>query len=139
MLKSMEQTEQALRLNRLEEAVRELSERIDAITVQISTFAPEPHEVIRSIPILIRPAGDDFVASFVEANVNASGDTQQEAFEDVKSLILDVFDSLRSHPPEKLGPESARRLAVLRDFIRAAEESHLSGRGLRERVKEVRA
>ncbi|HET9228498.1 MAG TPA: hypothetical protein VFR31_17610 [Thermoanaerobaculia bacterium] len=116
----MEQFDHALRLDRLEQAVRALGERIDPVTLQISTFAPEPYEVLRPIPVLIRPDGDEFVASFVEANVNASGETQQEAFESLKLLVLDVFDSLRSHPSEKLGPESARRLAVLRDFIRAA-------------------
>jgi hypothetical protein len=116
----MEQFDQALRLDRLEQAVRVLSERVDPVTLQISTFTPEPYEVLRPIPVLIRPEGDEFVASFVEANVNASGETQQEAFESLKLLVLDIFDSLRSHPVEKLGPESVRRLAVLRDFIRAA-------------------
>lgn len=116
----MEQLDQASRLDRLEQAVRALAERIDPVTLQISTFAPEPYEVLRPIPVLIRPEGDEFVASFVEANVNASGETQQEAFESLKALVLDVFDSLRSHPAGKLGPEPARRLAVLRDFIRAA-------------------
>ena len=87
------------------------------MTLQVSTFSPEPYEVLRPIPVLMRPEGDEFVASFVEANVNASGKTQQEAFESLKALLLDIFDSLRSHPAEKLGPESARRLAVLRNFI----------------------
>ena len=90
------------------------------MTIQISTFAPEPYEVLRPIPVLIRPDGDELVASFVEANINASGETQQEAFESLKSLLLDIFDSLRALPAERLGPEPARRLAVLRDFIRAA-------------------
>jgi predicted RNase H-like HicB family nuclease len=89
------------------------------MTIQISTFAPEAYEVLRPIPVLIRPEGDEFVASFVEANVNSSGETQQEAFENVKALLLDVFDNLRFHPVEKLGPEPAHRLAVLRDFIGA--------------------
>ena len=89
------------------------------MTLQISTFAPEPYEVLRPIPVLIRPEGDELVASFVEADVHASGETQQEAFENLKSLVLDVFDSMRSHPAERLGPEPARRLTVLRDFIRA--------------------
>jgi predicted RNase H-like HicB family nuclease len=116
----MEQFEPTLRLDRLEQAVRALSERIDPVTLQITTFAPEPYEVLRPIPVLIRSMEEEFVASFVEANVNASGETRQEAFESLKALVLDVFDSLRSHPAEKLGPEPARRLAVLRDFIRAA-------------------
>jgi hypothetical protein len=116
----MEQFDQSVRLDRLEQAVRTLLERTDSVTLQISTFAPEPYEVLRPIPVLIRSEGDEFVASFVEANVNASGETQQEAFESLKLLVLDMFDSLKSHPAEKLGPESVRRLAVLRDFIRAA-------------------
>jgi hypothetical protein len=89
------------------------------MTLQISTFAPEPYEVLRPIAVLIRCDGNEFIASFVKANVNASGETQQEAFESLKSFILDVFDSLASHPAERLGPEPARRLTVLRDFIRA--------------------
>jgi hypothetical protein len=99
---------------------RDLADHFTLLTSQIATFAPEPYEVLRPIPVLVRPEGEEFVASFVEANVNASGETQQEAFESLKALVLDVFDSLRSHPAEKLGPEPARRLAVLRDFIRAA-------------------
>lgn len=87
------------------------------MTLQISTFAPEPYEVLRPIPVFVRSEGNEFVASFIEANVNASGETQQEALESLKALVLDVFDSLKFHPAGKLGPEPARRLAILRDFI----------------------
>jgi hypothetical protein len=86
-------------------------------TLQIDTFAPEPYRVKRAIPVSVQRRTDGCLASFVEANVNSSGDTQQEAFANVKELILDVFDSLNSLPPSKLGPGPARQLAVLREFI----------------------
>jgi predicted RNase H-like HicB family nuclease len=114
------------RLALLEDSVRELKDRLTAIeemailgtaTLQIDTFAPEPYRVKRAIPVSVQRRTDGYLASFVEANVNSSGDTQQEAFANVKELILDVFDSLNSLPPSKLGPGPARQLAVLREFI----------------------
>jgi len=60
---------------------------------------------------------DGFVASFFDANISASGETAQEAFENLKSLALDIFDSLSREAPERLGPEPARQLAVLRSLF----------------------
>jgi predicted RNase H-like HicB family nuclease len=83
--------------------------------MEIHTFAPEPYAVKKPIPIVIRPHDGEFLASFLDANVNASGETEQEAFGAVKSLILDMFEHLHRQP--KLGPKLALRLAVLQDFI----------------------
>jgi len=80
----------------------------------------KPYKVKRPIPISLQRRVDGYVASFVEANVNSSGDTQQEALANVEELILDVFDSLSSMPPSKLGPGPARQLAVLREYIDVA-------------------
>lgn len=88
------------------------------LTTEIHTFAPEPHRVKQPIPITIEQQGDDeFVASFLEANVNASGETEAEAFSNVRSLILDVYDHLVSQPAEQLGRGPRGKLAVLREFI----------------------
>ena len=63
----MEQFDQASRLDRLEQAVRTLLDRMNRpVTLQITTFAPELYEVLRPIPVLIRPEGEEVVASFVE-------------------------------------------------------------------------
>ena len=58
------------------------------------------------------------IASFFDANIHASGDTEEEAFRNLKSLILDTFDSLSAEPAHRLGPEPTRQLAVLRQFVR---------------------
>jgi len=47
--------------------------------------------------------------------VNASGETEQEAFEAVKSLMLDMLDHLARQP--RLGPKLAMKLSALREFI----------------------
>ena len=83
--------------------------------MEIHTFAPAPYKVKKPIPVLMRPHNGEFMASFVDANVNASGETEQEAFEAVKVLMLDMLDQLARQP--KLGPKLATRLTMLRAFI----------------------
>jgi hypothetical protein len=92
-----------------------LEARATSCIMQIHTFAPEPYRVKRAIPITVREHDGEFLASFVDANVNASGETATEAFEGVKVLTLDMFDHLSKQA--KLGPKLAKTLAVLREFI----------------------
>jgi len=111
----------------LEARVGELSHRISRLENRahnelavIQTFEPEPYELLRPITVAIREDGDGYMATFYDANISTAGDTEQEAFENLKSLILDVFDSLAREQPERLGPEPQRQMAVLRSFLRAA-------------------
>ncbi len=113
-------TERVQALEEQLEILLEESAGSGSCVLPICTFAPEPYRLKRPIPIVVRPEGEEFIASFVDASIHSSGETHQEAFENVKSLILDMFDSLRSHRPDKLGPAMARRLAVLQEFIDAA-------------------
>jgi predicted RNase H-like HicB family nuclease len=83
--------------------------------LQIHTFAPEPYTVKKPIPIVVRSQDGEFLASFLDANVSASGETEQEAFEGTKTLMLDMLGQLQRQP--KLGPKLAHRLAVLQEFI----------------------
>jgi predicted RNase H-like HicB family nuclease len=110
------------RLDRLEHEVELQRQRLEDLTtrggacqLQIHSFAPEPYRVKKPIPIVVRPHEGEFMASFLDANVNASGETEQEAFEGVKGLILDMLDQLSRY--KRLGPKLATRLAVLREFI----------------------
>ena len=89
-----------------------------AITVPITTFAPEPYELLRPLTVLVQEEGAGFNASLFDANIHASGDTEEEAFRNLKSVMLDIFDSLSAEPPDHLGPEPRRQLAVLQQFIR---------------------
>ena len=88
------------------------------IGVPITTFAPEPYVLIRPLLVVVQQSEEGYTASFFDLNIHASGDTEEEAFRNLKALILDVFDSLLEEPPARLGPEPKRQLAVLREFIR---------------------
>lgn len=97
----------------------EIREFIDMIFERhISNFEPEPYDAKIQIPIVIRPAGEAYEASFFDANIHASGDTEEEALRNLKALILDVFDDLSSLKPEEMGPEPARQHRVLNHYIR---------------------
>ena len=119
--------ELSTQLQRLTDRVADLSERISKLEsassssplrLAIASFAPGPYSLLRPVEVLVEQVDDAFVASFFDANVSASGDNQQEAFDNLKSLILDVYDSLLTESPERLGPELKRQLAVLEAFLR---------------------
>ena len=107
-------------MGELSERITRLEKRTSNEFAVIQTFEPELYELLRPITVAISDDGDGFMATFHDANISTTGDTEQEAFENLKSLILDVFDSLEREPPERLGPEPRRQLAVLRSFLRAA-------------------
>lgn len=115
------------RLAATEEKLRELAEP-GAITFSVATFAPEPYAVKQPFGIVVWHQPEGFIASFVDANINSSGDTQQEAFANTKELILDTFDRLNSLPANKLGPGPKRQLAVLREFIIHVPTNNQAGR-----------
>ena len=86
--------------------------------IPISTLAPEPYQLLRDIPAVVEGAGDGFIATFFDANISTSGDTEEEAVSNLRSLILDTFEYLDSETSDALGPEPTRQLAVLRVFLR---------------------
>lgn len=88
------------------------------VVLPIPTLAPEPYQIVRDIPAAVEPAGDGFIATFFDANISTSGDTEEEAVSNLRSLILDTFEYLDSETSDSLGPEPTRQLAVLRVFLR---------------------
>ena len=48
----------------------------------------------------------------------ASGDTEQDAIDGLKEVMLMVLEDLESEPAERLGVEAKRQLAVLQSSIR---------------------
>jgi hypothetical protein len=86
----------------------------------ITTFSPEPYELKRGLAMTIYPADDAYIASFFDAGIHSSGDNEQEAFDNLKSLILDVYDDLTSRSVEGLGPGPRRQRQVLEQFMHKA-------------------
>jgi len=100
----------------LERRVAEL-ERSAPVCVPIETLAPEPYEVLKPFHAVVQARGEEYVASFFDANLNASGATQEEAVFNLKDVIVAVFETLMEHDPAGLGPGPARQLEVLKEFI----------------------
>ena len=112
--------------------MRELQSEIGSATVPasagfwvpITTFAPEPYDLLRQIVVVIHANETGHTAGFFDANIHASGDAEEEALRNLKSLILDTFDALSAEPPDRLGPEPKRQLAVLNEFARRTPHAH---------------
>jgi hypothetical protein len=117
-------------LEKLNRRLEQLCDRVTNLTscvndyrsrptiLPISTFAPEPYEMLGAINIILRQEDDGFIASFAEANINASGGTQAEAIEMVKDVILGTFDRLTGKDDDELGPGPLRQKQVLSALIR---------------------
>ena len=108
------------RLQALEEQIRRQS-----IIVPIQNLEPSPVEVTQALLAVVREEGGVFIASFVDANINASGETQLDAVEMLKDVIASCFQ-LFVGKESVLGEESKRQLAVLRHFLRMPHNEHES-------------
>jgi predicted RNase H-like HicB family nuclease len=110
-----------MEVDALKQQVQDLQEQINRgpISTFIATLAPEPHQLLKPIPVVICREDDAFVASFVDANVNATGDTETESLAILKEMITSAFDLYQAEE-ENLSPELQRQLIVLRQFVRAA-------------------
>jgi predicted RNase H-like HicB family nuclease len=118
------------RLRVLENAITDVSDRLTRIQrqcertlltplcVPISTFAPEPFEVIRNFSVVVRPEEESFVATLFDANISSSGETQEEAVENVKDLILMIFQGFEHEDDRELGPAMIRQKHALMSLIR---------------------
>ncbi|MBI1900443.1 MAG: hypothetical protein HYS13_04915 [Planctomycetia bacterium] len=84
----------------------------------IASVAPSKVRLLREIPVTIRPENGCFVATFFDAGISSAGDSPEDAFDAVKSLIVDIFEGLNKTPAHRLGPHPRRQLHVLRDFLR---------------------
>jgi predicted RNase H-like HicB family nuclease len=95
-------------------------ERPAPISVQlaISTFAPEPFEVIKPFNIVIQSDDGGYTASWIEANIGSAGDTQHEAMENLKDLILMIFEDFEGDEDDALGPAMLKQKTILLDLIR---------------------
>jgi hypothetical protein len=111
--------------NRLEEAINGI-ERLRTqnrkIWVPINTLAPEPYQLLQPVTAVVTTVGDEFEASFFDANLYGSGDTEEEAVSDLKAVIIEAFERLSALEDEKLGPAMMKQKLVLRAHVRRGEK-----------------
>ena len=87
----------------------------NTVTV-IGEFPEEPYEVTTPILVVLTSVGNEFLASFAEANMAMTGSTPSEAIGNLAADILDTYE-LYSAEEGNLGPEPKRQLAILRRYI----------------------
>ena len=92
-------------------------ESLQTRIIPIDSFAPEPYVVLKPILATVNSVEDEFEAGWFDANIHSGGDNEAAAVRNLKEFILDTFDSLSGKPPEKLGPEPTRQLAVMKQYI----------------------
>ena len=88
-------------------------------TAYITTLAPRPLTLLRDIPVVITPVGEDFVATFTDGDISSTGDTDEEALSNLRDLIGQLYETLIDMPEAKLGKIPKKQLAVLRTVIAA--------------------
>ena len=92
-------------------------ESLQTKIIPIDSFTPEPYRPLKTILVTVHPVEGGYSAGWFDANIHSSGDNEEEAVSNLKSLILDFFDKFSNEPAERLGPEPTRQLAVLREYI----------------------
>lgn len=85
--------------------------------VPIQDLEPSPIEVTHPIFAVVYEEDGVYIASFLDANMNASGESQLDAVEMLKDVIASSF-RLFVEKESLLGEEPKRQLAVLRHFLR---------------------
>jgi len=90
-------------------------------SARIGILEREPYEVIKPFQAVVRVQGEDYIATFFDANLSASGETQAEAIYNLKDVIVGVFDILDIKDESELGPGPAQQKKTLQEFIRKKE------------------
>ena len=98
-----------LELNEVRERVEVLEEQANqrSAIVPIQSLDPLAVEVIQPVLAVVQQEDGVFVASFVDANINASGESQLDAVEMLKDIIASSFQLFLNKEPV-LGEEPKR-------------------------------
>lgn len=88
------------------------------LRIPVATLAPEPYEIIRPFEAIVELSEGEYIGSFFDAGISASGESPMEAFANLKDMVTGVFGLLLDMDGAHLGPEPKRQLDVLREFIR---------------------
>ena len=115
------------------DAIKDLTERVEAVEervekqidqrsqasmfTQLSSLGIPGYTVQKPIPVTICQDGDEFMATFFDANISTGGDTEHEAVANLQTLIADFYDELVATPDRQLGLSLQRQKLVLGEFV----------------------
>jgi hypothetical protein len=83
----------------------------------ITTLAPFGLKVNVPIPVTIQQDGDEFVASYLEANVSTGGTTAPRAIANLQSLIADFYFDTKDVPDNELGRSMLAQKRILQEVL----------------------
>lgn len=92
-------------------------ERTAPVIVPIESFAPEPYDIIKPFHVVVKFYEDQYIASFFDANLSASGGTPEEAVFNLKDMLIETFDILNELEDDKLGIGPRQQKAILKEFL----------------------
>lgn len=73
-------------------------------------------DLAQRVPVTVERDGEDFIASFLDANISAGGCTVQKAVSNLQSLIADMF-IMDENEDVSLSPAMTKQRNVLREFV----------------------
>jgi len=100
----------------LEKRVNQLAARRTFI-VPITFLTPEPFVLLKDIPLTIEGDGEDFTATWLEANISASAESEADAIVNFKDCLVSRFEILEKIPVEKMGPLPKRQWQILNSVV----------------------
>lgn len=107
-------------MEELKEEVRRLC-RTRTFVVPLTTLAPAPFQITQQIPVTIEGDGEEFTATFAEANISASGETEADAIANFKDSLVSSFELLERKGPMELGPLPTRQWRILASAVKRIE------------------
>lgn len=117
VVEELKQSE-ADRLERRIESLERAALSMRGSIYPIDSLIPGSMVVTKTIHAQVTFEEECYIARFVDANVNASGDSEIDAIEMLKDAIASTFLAFVENE-HRLGVEPERQLAVLREFIRS--------------------
>jgi hypothetical protein len=113
------------RIFNIEQKLTTISEEVSKprnqspFTLVITTLHSSEYELRRDVPVLIEQVEEEeFVASFVDADVYTSGETMSAAIENLRAALISTLRTWSSVDTAKLGPLPRRQLATLERLLR---------------------
>jgi hypothetical protein len=94
--------------------------RLQNLRVYVVPLAalPPAFQMTGPVPVTVEGDGETFTATFVEANVSASGETEADAIANFKDTLMSSYELLEALPSRELGPLPSRQWEILQSVVR---------------------